>query len=415
MATALTDSRIEAALRDPRRAGRLELIDGAEAGLRLRISGGAAQWSVLTRGFAAERVRMPLGGWPKVDVDQARRIAAALKGALAGLAAAQEDELSIGNVLGHYQTRRLAQLRKGAVMGRALETALGPLKHRLIGEVTRREIGYVIDDMADRAPVHANRVLAYAKAFFNWAVGRGYIEQSPAAAITKPTREKARERTPSLPEVAEIWRGAERLGYPFGPIVQLLTLTAARREEVGAMRVAELDLEGGDLGALWTVPAERSKNGRAIRSALSPLASSVLAKALEARDVDGPYVFSTTGRSPVSGWSRAKTRLDSILNRSRAERGEDPLDPWRFHDLRRSFATHACDLLHIDPVTVDRCLNHVGASTTSTVSRIYARSELFDQRREALVGWAALVERAVSKGQSGKLMSPRNPSGSNPE
>ena len=41
-----------------------------------------------------------------------------------------------------------------------------------------------------------------------------------------------------------------------------------------------------------------------------------------------------------------------------------------------------------------RCLNHVGASTTSTVARVYGRSELYEPRRDALFRWAELVLKA---------------------
>jgi integrase len=395
LGSGLTESRIAATIRDPKRAARLELADGAESGLRLRISGASAQWSVLTRGADAERVRLPLGAWPGMGVEQARKVAGALKGALAGVAASDGDEGSVGAIFLRYKTRRLSQLRKGAVMGRALEATLAPLKTRPMAEVTRREISFVIDELADRAPIHGNRVLSYTKAFFNWAVGRGYIEQSAANAIPKPTRERTRERTPTLAEVTEIWLAAGDLGYPFGPIVRLLILTAARRDEVGALRVAELNLEAEPLEVCWTIPADRSKNGRSIRTPLAPLAARVVSEALEMREIESVYLFSTTGRSSVSGWSTAKRRLDDLLAARRATRGEGPFESWRFHDLRRSFATHACDVLHVDPAVVDRCLNHVGSSTTSTVSRIYARNELFDQRRDALTRWATLFEAPI--------------------
>ena len=75
--------------------------------------------------------------------------------------------------------------------------------------------------------------------------------------------------------------------------------------------------------------------------------------------------------------------------------------PWRIHDFRRSFATGACDHLRIDPVVADRCLNHVGASTTSTVARVYGRSEMIAQRRDALERWAALVTDADAPNREG--------------
>lgn len=69
-------------------------------------------------------------------------------------------------------------------------------------------------------------------------------------------------------------------------------------------------------------------------------------------------------------------------------------------DLRRSFATNACDVLQIDPAVADRCLNHVGASTTSTISRVYGRNEMFEQRRDALRKWSAFFGETVANGQT---------------
>ncbi len=41
-----------------------------------------------------------------------------------------------------------------------------------------------------------------------------------------------------------------------------------------------------------------------------------------------PYVFSTNGRTPVSGFSKAKARLDSLME----------ISDWRLHNLRRTAA-----------------------------------------------------------------------------
>ena len=172
------------------------------------------------------------------------------------------------------------------------------------------------------------------------------------------------------------------------------------------MRVAELDIGTDPSSACWIIPAERSKNGRAIRVPLAPLATSVLARAMGERGAPGAFVFSTTGRAAVSGWSKAKARVDRLIAASRMAVGKEPMAPWRFHDLRRSFATNACDVLHVDPAVADRCLNHVGAGTTSTVSRIYSRNELFDQRRDALAKWAKLLE-GEAHVTSGYLISPK--------
>jgi integrase len=397
----LTEQQIQDAVSRTGEGGREELIDGGEPGLRLRLGQHEARWSVLASGADGRRIRIPIGQWPVIGLLAARDHARRLKRAMDRSAGEVEPELDLNRLLGLYDRRRLVQLRKGRVIRRALDALFADLLHREANAISRRDISAAVDAVADRAPIHANRMLAYAKAFFGWAVGRGYLESNPAASISKPTREVARERTPSLPELAEIWRAAAGLGYPFGPAIKLLILTAARRDEIGGMsiggiRVAELDLaeDGGE--GCWTLPAARSKNGHAIRTPLCASATNIFAKALMARTVDGPFVFTTTGVSAISGWSRAKSRIDEAISAARVEAGNAaPMEPWRLHDLRRSFATHACDLLEIDPAVADRCLNHVGASTTSTVSRIYARNEMYAQRREALSQWAELVIRPI--------------------
>ena len=54
-------------------------------------------------------------------------------------------------------------------------------------------------------------------------------------------------------ELYEVWHGADRLGWPFGPVVQLLMLTAQREGEVAAIRWSDVDLGTG----IWTLTSER--------------------------------------------------------------------------------------------------------------------------------------------------------------
>jgi integrase len=373
---------------------RIELVDTGESGLRVRAGRRGARWSVLLYSVG-HRIRMRLGTWPAVKVETAREGARRVKRQSRATFSQSEDELTVRDLLDLYDRRRLSQLRRGVGTLRSLEAGLSRLMDRDAILITRRDITLVVDHIADRAPVHANRTLAYIKAFFSWAVGRGYLEINPASALANPIREVARDRTPDLSELAEIWKAAGALGYPFGHAIRLLMLTASRRDEVGCMRVQELE-HHADGELCWTLPADRSKNGRAIRTALPALAREVLEEALRARPANSPFVFTRNGARPISGWSKAKVRLDAYIEQNRSDLGIEmrSMASWRIHDLRRSFATLACEVLMVNPAVADRCLNHVGASTTSTISRIYGRNEMFDQRRDALRRWAALLESA---------------------
>jgi Phage integrase family len=95
---------------------------------------------------------------------------------------------------------------------------------------------------------------------------------------------------------------------------KLLLLTAQRRDEVGGARWPEIDLDK----RLWTIPRERAKNDWAHEVHLSELALEILSELpkISRSRADGagsepsPYLFTTSGERPVSGFSKAKERLD---------------------------------------------------------------------------------------------------------
>jgi integrase len=71
------------------------------------------------------------------------------------------------------------------------------------------------------------------------------------------------------------------------------------------MRWAEIDLDG----RTWTIPGSRAKNGKPHIVHLSALAIEAIEAApkIEGQDL----LFSGSGKTPVSGFSSAKSRLDA--------------------------------------------------------------------------------------------------------
>ena len=126
------------------------------------------------------------------------------------------------------------------------------------------------------------------------------------------------------------------------------------------------------------VPAENAKNHSAHDVPLPPEAITILMSLPRL----GDYVFTSDGTTPVSGFSKIKTKLDSLL-------GESAIPHWTFHDLRRSCATGMADL-GIAPHIVEAILNHVSGAK-SGVAGIYNRSKYDEERRRALAVWATHV------------------------
>ena len=173
------------------------------------------------------------------------------------------------------------------------------------------------------------------------------------------------------------------------------------------MSINELDLGPNNApdGAIWTLPADRTKRDNALRVPLSPLARSIIKDAIAdpARPQDRDYIFSMTGDTPVSGFTKAKRRLDAAIFGARKKAAEAsgrdavPMPHWTIHDLRTTFSTQACDELGIEIAVADRILNHVATATTSKIMRIYNKSELFEPRKQALAKWAGLIERLAAE------------------
>jgi integrase len=254
----------------------------------------------------------------------------------------------------------------------ALGAKFGP---RVITTITRKELEAWRDEVAEaRGKVAANCGIAVASAVFGFALEREHLTVNPAAHI-KAKKTSARTRVLDAEERKAVWAAAEGLGYPFGPITRLLLLLGQRRAEVGEMRWAELDLDKG----LWTLPAERAKNGVTHKIPLPPVALQIL------RDVPKPseeFVFaSATGTTPASGWSDAKRKLDKAA----------PLtSPWTWHDLRRTCATGLAEL-GIAPQVTEAILNHIGESKAG-VAGIYQRHDFHQEATRALERW----ERALT-------------------
>ena len=142
------------------------------------------------------------------------------------------------------------------------------------------------------------------------------------------------------------------------------------------------------------------KNGKPHDVHLSEPARDVLRAVtrIEGRD----FVLSTTGTTPVSGFSKAKGQLDAAVMEARIKAastaGKEPaaLVPWRLHDLRRTGVSKLA-ALGIDSIVADKLLAHRPAKLQG-VAAVYQRHDFAAERARALDTWAAHVLRC-SKGQ----------------
>jgi integrase len=248
---------------------------------------------------------------------------------------------------------------------------------RLIRDIRKADVIQLMDQVQARAPGTARSLFAYMRRLFGWALERGEIDQSPLLGLKAPPTSRARDRVLSDIELRTVWDPCDSLGHPFGPIIRLLILTAQRRDEVASMCWEDLDLDN----SVWVVPAERCKNGKAHHVDLAPAAVEII----KAVPRTGAFVFTTTGETAPSGFSRAKRNLDAAI-----EAKGRPLPGWRLHDLRRTAATGMAALGYA-PHIIERVLNHISGAQGGLVA-VYQHYQYRPERRQALLAWAAHVE-----------------------
>jgi integrase len=175
-------------------------------------------------------------------------------------------------------------------------------------------------------------------------------------------------------------------------MTQLLALTLQRRNEVAEIDRSELRWQD----KLWVIPKEHVKNSQEHEVALSPAALRIF-EGLPKIGKSG-LVFTVTGETPISGFSRAKRRLDAeilkLQKADAAERADDPdevepIPPWTLHDLRRTGASGMARLGIQLPV-IEKILNHTSGSFKG-VAGVYQRCSYANEKRSALDAWAKFV------------------------
>ena len=373
-----------------------------------------------------------LGGYPAHSLDEARTWALGLRAEIARGAdpaagiAARKASVTFAALTDDWLQRHGERNKSPralqddrSMLSRHVLPAIGAMK---ADQIEKRDLIRLLDAVAaapdarlkahggakPRALTHRpNRVFELVRSIFRWSVRRDVLKVDPTAGLAPPiAKEKPRDRELSPDEIAQLWAALERApaqrrlapkGHARGEklvgecdvkmtratalAMQLSLVTAQRIGEVAGIAVAELDLN--DLNPVWTVPAERSKNGRPNRVPLSPLALRLISEA-RALAPNSPWLFpGASGLAPIDPHAATKA-----LGRARAAIG---LADFRVHDLRRTAATRMAEI-GINPHTISLILNHVSARAGTITSKVYVQYSYDREKREALAAWGQRLQ-----------------------
>ena len=293
----------------PTARGRVEYWDANVTGLSIRISdAGRKTWSVVYRINGRLR-RYTLGAYPVLGLADARgKASAALLEAANGadpaaikIAARHAEtfaDLAKEYVENHARFKKRGDEDRRVLYGSPHKKRTGKRPHSplvarwgtmKVRDLTRRHVRELLDELAKRGPIMANRTLAIVRKMFNFAIERDWLDVNPCHLVKRVVRERPRDRVLSEGELRAVWQALGDERPAMAALVKLRLLTAQRGGEVLGAKWEEIDLATG----WWTIPSSRSKNGLSHRV---PLSAQAVANPEGASELAGCHSARVEGR-----------------------------------------------------------------------------------------------------------------------
>jgi integrase len=269
--------------------------------------------------------------------------------------------------------------------------------------IKRTDVVSLLDGIVARdAPIMANNTFAVIRKMFNWAVEKGKLESTPCLGLKLPSPRVECDRVFSEKEIRAFWENIERtdlnMSVELRKSLKLVLVTAQRPGEVIGLHTSEID------GRWWTLPAERSKNGREHRTYLTDTALELIG-ALEVLDKETQkmkpkgYIFKTplTKKDQAISATALPIAIMRNLNYPVTDAKGKPLydksgkpvtenklgvDQFTPHDLRRTAATFMSQIGFMDEV-IDSVLNHKKKGIIKT----YNKNKYDTEKQAALTEW----------------------------
>lgn len=302
---------------------------------------------------------------------------------------------------------------------------------RKAADITKRDVTLLLESIIDRGtPAMSNQVLKIVRKMFNFAVERDILQHSPFAGVKALAENTSRDRTLTESEIKTLWASIDRanISAEVRKAVKLVLVTAQRPGEVSGMHTREIN------GQWWTIPKERSKNGKEHRVYLSELAQQIItdsivdaklarekaeirnAKETKRAVVSTPrdqeyigYIFPCSRRFeggakdrvkvpelPIDShalpvavrrnltWPLTDSKGKPLYQKDGQPATENKLGIEKFtpHDLRRTAATFMAGMGFMDEI-IDAVLNHVKQG----IIRTYNRHGYDKEKQQALEAW----------------------------
>jgi integrase len=360
-------------------------------GVRVLLDGPSSFYLIARDAFHKQRwVR--LGSTAELTIadsrEQARAVIKRLKAGLTPFEPPPVQPDTVADVCAGWLKRHVEakRMRTGRELTRVLEKYVLPhWRDRPFAGIKRSDVAALLDHVEDHHGAWtADEVLAVLGSVSSWYATRhdDYVPPFVKGMRRVPAQARKRSRILNDDELRRVWQAAEGAGS-FGAFVQLLLLTAQRREKVRAMRWTAVAEDG-----VWTIPTAPREKGNPGTLKLPPQAMKVLGRL--PRMAGNPYVFPGRGDGPLGGYSDRHASFKALCN----------VDYWTLHDCRRT-ARSLMAKAGVSSEHAERVLGHAIAG----VEGVYNRHDYTAEMADALKRLARLITQIVD-GEGGKNVVP---------
>lgn len=403
----------------PPQTGRVVFTDTITPGLQLRITeNGTKTFSVIYkvpgegglskhgRLLTDQQHRITLGRWPIAGLHRTRERAREILSAAADGRDPRAERRAV-NAARHTATfaatvERFVELyaKPNVRSWKNIEATfrlhvIPRWGSRPLSDITRGDIHDLLDTLLQEQRVGvAREVRKHVRSLFTWAVERSIVANNPASSLKRRDLAYPDDDGRALQdlEIRAVWQAANKIGYAYGPLYQLLLLTGQRTADWAHARWDEID----EKEKVLVIPAHRYKTRRDHAVPLSPAVWDLLETL--PRWSAGPFLFSATsasGARSVNGYSAAAPRLELLAREEFKLVSADPeakLPHYTIKDFRKTCRTRLT-ALGVREEIAERVLGHA----QQKLVRTYNRHEYLTEKREALDAHATHIMEIVNQ------------------
>lgn len=410
----------------------IDYFDSELDGFGVRVSHTGKKYFV-RRLIGTKRVRVMIGSHPIKTAEKARGEAIAKLGAMESgvdpnkqkreqvrLEEKAKLDITVTKLVSEYIEKH-AKLHKRSykederLLNKEVVQVWGKRK---AADINKRDVTLLLESIIDRGtPAMSNQVLKITRKMFNFAVERDILQHTPFTGVKALAPNNRRERTLTESEIKTLWGSIDNaaMSDEIKRAVKLVLVTAQRPGEVSGMHSKEID------GLWWTIPAERSKNGKEHRVYLTDMALEIvndaIAQVKKAREIPADNKYSgfifpcphLSKQQPIDShalpvavrrnleWPLTDKNGKPLYDKDGKPATENKLKVDKFtpHDARRTAATFMASMGFMDEI-IDAVLNHVKQG----IIRTYNRHDYDKEKQQALEAWSRKLKSIITSKES---------------